>query len=31
MVEQLKRIPASAFQAVDTSHMMIRRGSAATR
>ncbi len=31
MVEQLKRIPASAFQAVDTSRLMIRSTSAATR
>jgi hypothetical protein len=31
MVEQLKRIPASAFQAVDTSRLMVRSTSAATR
>jgi hypothetical protein len=31
MIEQLKRIPASAFQAVDTSRLMIRSTSAATR
>ena len=31
MVEQLKRIPASAFQAVDTSGLMIRSTSAASR
>ncbi len=31
MVEQLKRIPASAFQAVDTSRLMIRSSSAASR
>jgi len=31
MVEQLKRIPASQFQAVDTSRLMVRSTSAATR
>ena len=31
MVEALKRIPASAFQAVDTSSLIIKRTSAATR
>ena len=31
MVEQLKRIPASAFQGVDTSHLMVQSTSAATR
>ncbi len=30
MVEQLKRIPASAFQAVDTSRLMIKSTSAAS-
>lgn len=31
MVEQLKRIPASAFEAVDTSRLMVSRSSAASR
>jgi len=31
MVEQLKRIPASALQGVETSHLMVRSTSAATR
>ena len=31
LIEELKRIPASAFEAVDTSSLMVSNNSAATR
>ena len=31
LLDELKRIPASAFEAVDTSSLMVSSGSAATR